>query len=188
MSPFWSVLVVLLAFVIVMRVKNRRKGKKQPAPAYSPRIEGFQICAFLTPQIGAGCLFDHGMQYGKGFRRKMGPALPHDDHCRCTSVPFSHTSTEVFHGALRQVGAVQHTVEGLSQDGAGRVLEKLKQANGQPVPNSPSEYLEALGLSDLTEHERPLVEAFLLERHQFLISRPANAGESQQPAEENKPE
>ncbi|NIP71732.1 MAG: hypothetical protein GWO16_01270, partial [Gammaproteobacteria bacterium] len=69
--------------------------------------QGYQVSAYVHPHMSQACLYDHGMQFGKGFRRKVGPALPHDAGCQCEVTPFSFTSSEVFNGALRSVSAIR---------------------------------------------------------------------------------
>ena len=169
MSPVWSVVLVLLAFTVIMRMKHRTRGRRnEKSPSFTTRIDGFQVNAFLSPQIGAGCLFDSGMQFGKGFRRKVGPALPHDEHCQCTTVPFSHTSNEVFHGALRSIGVVRSTIEGLSQETASKLFDMLKEANDKPLPENADAYIASFDRHDLGLEFKSQIEAFLRERFTFL--------------------
>lgn len=179
MNPVWSVVLVLVAFVIILRLKHRRKGHKDTPAKYAPRIEGFQVCAFLSPQVGAGCLFDHGMQYGKGFRRKVSPALPHDEHCQCTTIPFVHTSTEVFHGALRNTGVVRSSIEGLPQEFGQRLAERLKEMTSQPLPEKVNEYIALAGVTDWDTPMEPQIEQFLSERHAYLTKIQADGGQTQ---------
>ncbi|MDH5753022.1 MAG: hypothetical protein OEZ59_11490, partial [Deltaproteobacteria bacterium] len=119
--------------------------------------------------MGKACLFDSGTQHGRGFRRKEGPNLPHDENCRCESVAFSFTSTEVFHGALRKITRLDCSIPGLPEIQTRRLLELLKSAETRPVPASREEYLAAVTPGEFPEAWQDEVRQFLLQRHAFLL-------------------
>lgn len=168
MQELWIVLLVAAALLVLFRVRARRR-RPASRPASQPlRISGYQINAGLHPRMSTACLFDHGLQYGKGFRRKEGPELPHRDDCRCETVPFSFTSSEVFNGALRGLAHVDPGDTDLSPEGATMLLERLKSLEGQPVPADPEAYVAQVDLSSLPAAEREPARAFLAERHAWL--------------------
>lgn len=168
MQPIWSLLLVLAAFFLILHLRNRRRRPAPTVQPYTRRVEGFQVVAYLHPRISRGCLFDHGMQFGKGFRRKEGPALPHDEHCGCRVVPFSFTSSEVFEGALRRGWPIASTIEGLPEEEARRLIDRLREASAQPLPGSVAEALEQVGLEDFPSQWREPVEQFMRERYVWL--------------------
>ncbi|MBI3991784.1 MAG: hypothetical protein HY342_00810 [Candidatus Lambdaproteobacteria bacterium] len=158
-------------FLLILRLKARSKLSRRREPAvYSRRIDGAQVNAFLHPQISENCLLDHGLQFGKGFRRKEGPPLPHDGSCRCRIQPFSFTSTEVFNGALRSHAPLESSIGGLDQRDGQRLLDALKQIIGQPPPAQADDYVARVMafLNNLDAPVKAAVEAFLRERHAYL--------------------
>lgn len=173
MSPVWTMLVVMVAFLAVLHLKNRKKRRKVFVPSYSRRIDGLQVVAFLHPEISATCLFDHGVQFGRGFRRKEGPVLPHVAGCRCITLPFSYSSSEVFHGALRGVADVPGSIGGLDADGTRSLVDNLKRAAGQPLPPDPADYFQLVQLDTFAENVRPAIAEFLRSRHRYLKTLPA---------------
>ncbi|MEE8396528.1 MAG: hypothetical protein V3S29_10775 [bacterium] len=184
MSPVWTMLVVMVAFLAVLHLKNRKKRRKaMVVPSYSRRIDGFQVVAFLHPEISATCLFDHGVQFGRGFRRKEGPELPHQAGCRCATLPFSYSSSEVFHGALRGAAEIPVSIAGLDADGVRRLIENLKQAAGrQPLPPDPAGYFQLVQLDTFAENVRPAIAEFLRSRHEYLKTLPVASAAAEEEA------
>lgn len=167
MSPVWAVVLVLIAFAVVLRLRSRRK--KWPAvPVYSRRIDGFQVVAQLEPDMPGGCLFDHGIQYGKGFQRKEGPALPHAENCRCATLPFSFTSNEVFNGALRNFADIRTDIPHLPEKSANRLVDQLKRVESSPLPPTLEGYVSAVDMGKLPDKSGQAVRDFLTVRYEHL--------------------
>jgi hypothetical protein len=173
----WVFIVAGVAFLLVVSIRNRKKRVPE-TKVYARRIEGSQVIAFLHPRVSAACLADHAIQFGKGFRRKEGPALPHDDRCQCRIAPFSYTSTEAFHGALRQPRAPDVSIDSLRSQDALALLS-LMRAEAGPPPETMDAYLVVCDLNRFSPDSRSLVEAFLRDRYEFLTTAP----ESPQPAQ-----
>ena len=171
MSHYVLIVAVVVVFLVILRLKARSKRSRRREPVvYARRIDGAQVNAFLHPQISESCLFDHGLQFGKGFRRKEGPPLPHDETCRCLIHPFSYTSTEVFNGALRSHAPLASSIEGLQQSDGQRLVDALKQDIGLPLPAQADAYVARVMvfLDNLDAPVKAAVEAFLRERHAYL--------------------
>lgn len=189
MNPIWLVLLVAVAFLVILRLKGRRK-KRLKMPVYSRRIDGFQVVAILAPEMAGGCLFDHGVQFGRGFRRKHGPALPHARGCQCATVPFSYTSNEVFNGALRNPTDIRNEIEGLAQAEANQLVETLKRIESGPLPEALEAYQALVQAAEFPEQARRVVREFCDKRFAFLRSEAArsprnNEGEPADPATKN---
>jgi hypothetical protein len=162
----WVLVVAGLAFFLVLTIRNRKKrAPETKVPAR--RIEGFQVIAFLHPRVSPACLADHGIRFGKGFRRKESPPLPHDDGCRCRAAPFTLTSTEAFHGALRQQRAPDASIDELRSQDTQTLLELLRAESGPP-PESVELYLARFAADRFTPEGRLPLEGFLRERYEFL--------------------
>ena len=167
MSPIWAVLFVLVAFAVVLRLKGRNR-RKLKVPVYSRRIEGLQVVAQFEPEMPSACLFDHGIQFGKGFRRKKGPELPHAGNCLCKTVPFSFNSNEVFNGALRNIPGIHTEYPNLPDDIAGRLAEQMKRAETPHAPESLETYLAAVDLGEVGATTEAAVRNFLIARFEYL--------------------
>lgn len=170
MNQYVLIVIVFLAFLVILRLRARSRQAKVAMPeTYARRIDGTQVTAFLEPEMPEACLLDHGVQYGKGFRRKTGPSLPHAPHCRCRETRFSFTSTEVFNGALRTPAEIRSSIPDLTPRNAQRLVDGMKAQHGLALPETAAAYIEAvLKDSDMEQGQRPVIEAFLRQRYDFL--------------------
>ena len=176
MNELWIVAAAIVGLAIFARMRSRRKivpTRRQPSAG--PRIQGSQVSAYLHPRMSAACLFDNGLQFGKGFRRKDGPQLPHSPDCRCEVVAFAFTSSEVFNGALRNLGAVKSSLPGLQPADGLRLVEQLKSVEAQPLPADAAAYAAALGVESFPTELQAALRAFAAERHAFLLAAAAEA-------------
>ena len=181
MNPIWLVLLVGVAFLVILRLKGRGK-RRRTTPVYSRRIDGFQVVAQLAPEMAGGCLFDHGIQFGKGFRRKEGPALPHDDRCGCKAMPFSFTSNEVFNGVLRDAMPLPSSIRDLPPEEAKRLAESLLRIVSEPLPDDAGSYAASAGLELFPEKYQSGVDSFLRERYTYLLEEKGGSNQAPEPA------
>lgn len=187
MNYFWIFGAAVLLMYLFARVRTRRARQRKPVVSAGPRIQGFQIAAFVHPRMSAQCLFDDRVQFGDGFRRKEAPPLPHDGQCRCETIPFSFGASEVFKGALRENSDNRSTIPGMSPQEISRLIDRLKAVEGEGLPESGEDYLEKAGLSLFPPKNRRDIEEFLMERHQFLTTGEAGADNTVEPSGENQP-
>lgn len=181
MNQLWIVVAVVAALLLFTRIRARRRAQPKRSPAAGPRIQGFQVQAYVHPHMSTACLYDNGVQFGRGFRRKEGPALPHDGACRCEAEPFSFTSSQVFNGALRHVGEVKSTVQGLASDDAVRLIERLKAVEAGPLPDDAQAYAAAVDVEAFPPPVHEALRGFLAERLAFLRARPREAPKLAEP-------
>ena len=175
MNQYVLIVIVFLAFLVILRLRARGRRARPATPeTYARRIDGTQITTYLEPEMPEACLLDHGVQYGKGFRRKTGPSLPHGPDCRCKETRFSFTSTEVFNGALRTPADIRASIPGLTPRNAQRMVDGMKSQHGLPLPETAEAYIDAvIKDSEPEQGQRPAIEAFLRQRYDFLQRRPA---------------
>ena len=175
MNRLWIVLAVMIGLFIVLRLRARRR--QQPArrlPPAGPRIQGAQVSAWVHPRMSTACLLDSDLKFGKGFRRKEAPQLPHDAQCGCKVVPFSFTSNEVFNGALRSTDTARTSISGMDPAQAQQLLERLRAVEAQPVPAAVGDYAAAVGVERFAPALHEALHGFLTERHAYLQQHPAH--------------
>ena len=170
MNPYLAVLALLGLVAVTWRFTRRKPRADGPERARRAerKLEGYQVWTPLHVRMGRGCIFDHGMQYGPGFRRKEGPLLPHDPHCRCETLPFTLAGSEVLAGALRRVGKLKTLEAGFPVSAIAPTLAALKRINAEPTHKDKEGYLALVGVDSFQEPDRSAVTAFLLERYAFL--------------------
>lgn len=172
MNPYLGVLLLIGLLLVTWRFTRPRKRREESERQRRPerKVEGFQVWSPLHVRIGRTCIQDYGMQFGPGFRRKEGPLLPHDPHCRCETVAFSFTGSEVFAGALRHVSEPKSGEPGLPAGAVPKLMAALKRINAEPVPPDADGYLALIGEDTLDAGTRGAAIAFLRERHRFLTA------------------
>jgi hypothetical protein len=174
MNPYIAVLLLLGLMAVGWRFARRRPPSESKERVRRPerKVEGFLVWSPLHVRMGRGCIADHGMQFGVGFRRKEGPLLPHDPNCRCETVAFTFTGSEVFGGALRRLGVPKSLEPGFPVAAIAPALAALKRINAEPLPSDADAYLALAGVDAFDEGTRGAVAAFLRERYAFLAAQP----------------
>lgn len=183
-NPYLAVLVMMGLLAVGWRFTRRRSGhEKREERVRRPerKVEGFQVWSPLHLRMGRGCIFDHGMQYGPGFRRKEGPLLPHDPNCLCESVPFTFTGSEVFAGALRRVGEPRALEAGFPVKAIVPMFAALKRTSSEPVPADADGYVALIGLDSFSSEDREAVAAFLRARYAYLANQERTPGPTSHP-------
>jgi hypothetical protein len=170
MNSYLGVLLLLGLLVASWRFMRprRRADKSERVPRPERKVQGFQIWSPLHLKMGRGCIHDYGMQFGEGFRKKEGPLLPHDPDCRCETIPFTFTGSQVFAGALRRVAEPKSLEPGLPDEAVPKLMAALKRSSAEPVPPDPDAYIAMVGADILDAGTRPAAIAFLREHHRFL--------------------
>ena len=72
------------------------RGKK--ADPFITTIEAIELQTFLDWDTPQPCLECDGIRYGKQFKQKNPPDLPHEQGCRCEATKLFYTSDDVFQG------------------------------------------------------------------------------------------
>ena len=72
-----------------------RNSKVDP---YITTIEAIELQTFLAWDTPRSCLESDGIRYGKQFKLKVPPVLPHEPRCRCEATKLFYTSDDVFQG------------------------------------------------------------------------------------------
>ena len=72
------------------------RGKK--ADPFITTIEAIELQTFLDWDTPQQCLECDGIRYGKQFKQKTPPDLPHEQGCRCEATKLFYTSDDVFQG------------------------------------------------------------------------------------------
>ena len=72
-----------------------RNSKVDP---FITTIEAIQLQTFLAWDTPRSCLECDGIRYGKQFKLKVPPELPHEPGCRCEATKLFYTSDDVFQG------------------------------------------------------------------------------------------
>ena len=92
--------VVALALIYwVWTKKNqilpKRNDESEP---FITTIEAIELKTYLDWDTPVSCLESDGTRYGRQFKQKKPPDLPHEQGCRCETTKLFYTSEDVFQG------------------------------------------------------------------------------------------
>ena len=77
------------------KIFANRNNKVDP---FITTIEAIELQTFLAWDTPRSCLESDGIRYGKQFKLKFPPELPHEPGCRCEATKLFYTSDDVFQG------------------------------------------------------------------------------------------
>ena len=73
----------------------RRKDESEP---FITTIEAIELKTYLDWDTPVSCLESDGTRYGRQFKQKTPPSLPHEQGCKCETTKLFYTSEDVFQG------------------------------------------------------------------------------------------
>ena len=73
------------------------KRNKESEP-FITTIEAIELKTYLDWDTPVSCLESDGTRYGRQFKQKTPPDLPHEKGCRCETTKLFYTSEDVFQG------------------------------------------------------------------------------------------
>ena len=80
---FIAVFSVALLYWLWSKKDKIFTGKKNRIDPYITTIEAIELQSFLAWDTPRSCLESDGIRYGKQFKQKIPPDLPHESGCRC---------------------------------------------------------------------------------------------------------
>ena len=95
---FIAAISVGLIYWVWRQKKQIFANRNNNTDPFITTIEAIEVQTFLdwnTPQF---CLECDGIRYGKQFKQKTAPDLPHEPGCRCEATKLFYTSEDVFQG------------------------------------------------------------------------------------------
>ena len=95
---FIAVVAVALTYW-VWRKKNQILPKRNDvSEPFITTIEAIELKTYLDWDTPVACLESDGKRYGRQFKHKNPPDLPHEKGCRCKTTKLFYTSEDVFQG------------------------------------------------------------------------------------------
>ncbi len=145
--------VVIFALILLYWVYKKKKDlfvKHHPAELVITTIQASVIQTYLDWDTPLSCLKDDGNKYGKHFKNKNPPDLPHTSGCRCETVSSYYTSADVFQG--EDISSEKHpsALGNLGNNEAKLLKQMLMQAYNSDSYPSFNSMLEEFDLNSVT--------------------------------------
>ena len=139
----------------VWHKKNQIFGKqKNKVEPFITTIEAIEIQTYLDWDTPRSCLENDGIRYGKQFKQKKPPNLPHETGCRCEAIKLFYTSDDVFQGTSPKL-AHKSAIGEISSTDALLLKKMLLKIIINENKGSFSDFLEKFEKVDFSEDILP---------------------------------
>ena len=95
---FIAVVAVALIYWVWTKKNQILPKKNDESEPFITTIEAIELKTYLDWDTPVSCLKSDGTRYGKQFKQKKPPDLPHEQGCRCETTKLFYTSEDVFQG------------------------------------------------------------------------------------------
>ena len=95
---FIAVVAVALIYWVWTKKNQILPKKNDESDPFITTIEAIELKTYLDWDTPVSCLESDGTRYGRQFKQKTPPDLPHEKGCRCETTKLFYTSEEVFNG------------------------------------------------------------------------------------------
>ena len=95
---FIAVVAVALIYWVWTKKYHILPKRNDESEPFITTIEAIELKTYLDWDTPVSCLKSDGTRYGRQFKQKSPPDLPHEQGCRCETTKLFYTSEEVFQG------------------------------------------------------------------------------------------
>ena len=95
---FIAVVAVALIYWVWTKKYQILPKRNDESEPFITTIEAIELKTFLDWDTPVSCLQSDGTRYGRQFKQKTPPELPHEHGCRCETTKLFYTSEDVFQG------------------------------------------------------------------------------------------
>ena len=95
---FIAVVAVALIYWVWTKKNQIFSKRNDESEPFITTIEAIELKTYLDWDTPVSCLESDGTRYGRQFKQKNPPDLPHEKGCRCETTKLFYTSEDVFQG------------------------------------------------------------------------------------------
>ena len=95
---FIAVVAVALIYWVWTKKNQILPKRDYESEPFITTIEAIELKTYLDWDTPVSCLESDGTRYGRHFKQKFPPELPHEQGCRCETTKLFYTSEDVFQG------------------------------------------------------------------------------------------
>ena len=150
---FIAVVAVALIYWIWTKKNQILPKKNEESDPYITTIEAIELKTYIDWDTPVPCLESDGTRYGRQFKQKTPPDLPHEQGCRCETTKLFYTSKEVFEGTT-PVAKHKSSLGNLCSKDALLLKNMLLEIKKNPTNQSFQEFLNKFELNDFSEEIR----------------------------------
>lgn len=158
-----AVAVALLYWVWTKKNQIFPKRNNESDP-FITTIEAIELQTFLDWDTPVSCLESDGIRYGKQFKQKTPPELPHEHGCRCEATKLFYTSDDVFQGTS-PISKHKSALGDLSTKDALLLKNILLEIKTNSIDDSFTDFIKKFEVNDFSDEIRS--QAISLAEHAF---------------------
>ena len=95
---FIAIVAVALIYWVWTKKNQILPKKNDESEPFITTIEAIELKTFLDWDTPVACLESDGTRYGRQFKQKTPPDLPHEQGCKCEATKLFYSSEDVFQG------------------------------------------------------------------------------------------
>ena len=153
---FIAVVAVALVYWVWTKKNQILPKRNDESEPFITTIEAIELKTYLDWDTPVSCLESDGTRYGRQFRQKTPPDLPHDKGCRCEITKLFYTSEDVFQGTS-PVTKHKSALGDLCSKDALLLKNILLEIKKQPTISSFEELIEKFEVNDISNEIRDKV-------------------------------
>tara|TARA_Y100000588_G_scaffold252671_1_gene267214 strand:+ start:86 stop:601 length:516 start_codon:yes stop_codon:yes gene_type:complete len=147
-----AVAVALIYWVWTKKNQILPKRNDESDP-FITTIEAIELKTYLDWDTPLSCLECDGKRYGRQFKLKTPPDLPHEQGCRCETTKLFYTSEDVFQGTS-PVTKHKSALGDLSSKDALLLKEILLKIKKEPAKGSFDDFMDNFEVNYFSEEIR----------------------------------
>ena len=161
--------VIALALIYWLWTKKNQilPKKNDESDPFITTIEAIELKTYLDWDTPVSCLKSDGTRYGKQFKQKKPPDLPHEHGCRCETTKLFYTSEDVFQGTS-PVTKYKSALGDLCSKDALLLKNILLEIKKESANRSFDDLMDKFEVNDFSEEIRD--EAIALAEQAFQFS------------------
>ena len=95
---FIAVIALALIYWVWTKKNQILQKRNDESEPFITTIEAIELKTYLDWDTPVSCLESDGTRFGRQFKQKSPPDLPHERGCRCETTKLFYTSEDVFQG------------------------------------------------------------------------------------------
>ena len=166
---FIAVVAVALIYWVWTKKNQILPKRKDESEPFITTIEAIELKTYLDWDTPVSCLESDGTRYGRQFKQKNPPDLPHEQGCRCETTKLFYTSEEVFQGTS-PVTKHKSALGDLCSKDALLLKNILLEIKKESTNRSFDDLMDKFEVNDFSEEIRNEVIALAEQAFQFSQS------------------
>ena len=167
---FIAVLAVGLIYWVWTKKNQIFSKRNDESEPFITTIEAIELKTYLDWDTPVSCLESDGTRFGRQFKQKTPPDLPHEKGCRCETTKLFYTSEEVFNGTS-PVTKHKSALGDLCSKDALLLKNILLEIKIESVNVSFEDLMDKFEVNDFSEEIRNEVIALAEQAFQFSQSK-----------------